>query len=355
MAAKRDVNQVASALEVRIKTGFLPSNCFDVHTVVVKRGPQAYKTATLRLFGNPVTGEIKKRELRVQSWHVRDDGPGFAFDEKPDTWYCEQDEIDAFAAFLAGELEEAGLYHRINADSPLASVVEVVQAGDADANQLAAIAHALASAPNATEVFATHEAGQVLLDGIHAAKQRDVIAKLKVAVENPGTRENDLQRILDGGWWMFGGRFIGKEKRRSLTVLDQLDIPLIRADGALHIVELKRASISDLVIEHRNHYVVGPQVNEAVGQAMNYLRELDEQRDSILVKLGIECSRSFATVVIGDPRYVQDVSAKDLSQALRTYNAHLARVEVITYADLIRGAESALTLGRETADLAHGR
>lgn len=347
MASKRDVDKVAAALEVRIKSDALPPGCFDVHTVVVKKGPQAYKTATLRIFGNPETGEIKKRELRVQSWNVRDDGPGFAFDAKPDTWYCEQGEVDAFAAFLAGQLEEPGLYHRISAESPLASVVEAVQAGEADAGQLAQIAQALAKAPNAAEVFARHEASQILLDGIHSAKQRDVIAKLKAAVSNPATLEPELQKILDGGWWMFGGRFIGKESRRSLTVLDQLDIPLIRADGALHIIELKRANVSDLVVKYRNHYVAGPKVNEAAGQAMNYLRELDEQRDSILVKLGIECSRSFATVVIGDPRYVTEVAEKDAAQALRTYNAHLSRVEVITYADLIKGAESALMLGCE--------
>ncbi|WP_223198926.1 Shedu anti-phage system protein SduA domain-containing protein [Solihabitans fulvus] len=351
MVAQRDTQSVAAALELRITSGPLPTGCFDIQTVVVKKGPQAYKTATLWLFGNQTTGEIKRRELRVQSWAVKSDGPGFAFDEKPEnTWYCEQNEVAAFAAFLNGQLEEAGVYHRISNDSPLASVVEKVQAGEADASQLVQIAQALADAPNSAEVLAHHEASRVLLDGIQTARQRDVIARLKAAVSDPSTGENVLQGILADGWWMFGGRFIAKASRRSLTVLDQLDIPLIRADGALHVVELKTANIGDLVIKYRNHHVVGPQVNEAVGQVANYLRELDEHRHVIKGALGIECRRAFATVVIGHPQYAEKVDAKDIAETLRTYNAHLSRIEVITYADLIQGAESALTLGAEAPE-----
>jgi hypothetical protein len=102
-----------------------------------------------------------------------------------------------------------------------------------------------------------------------------------------------------------------------------------------------------LVVKYRNHYVVGPGVNESVGQVTNYLRELDEQRHTIKNTLGIECRRAFATVVIGHPQYVNGLAEDLVSETLRTYNSHLARVEVITYADLIQGAEGALGLQSE--------
>jgi|SRR3569833_121780 len=130
------------------------------------------------------------------------------------------------------------------------------------------------------------------------------------------------------------------------------------APAALHIVELKTANISDLVMPYRNHYIVGPKVNEAVGQAANYLRDLDEQRHIIKESFGIECRRAFATVVIGHSKYVKGVSAEEVAKALRTYNAHLARMEVITYEELIRGAESALSLrtaeGAEVGEIEEG-
>ncbi|MFJ9781812.1 Shedu anti-phage system protein SduA domain-containing protein [Amycolatopsis sp. NPDC101161] len=164
-------------------------------------------------------------------------------------------------------------------------------------------------------------------------------------VRNPDAKEKEFQRILDESWWIFGGKYVEKTKRRSLTVLTQLDVPLIRADGVLHVVELKRACIPDLVVKHREFFVVGPEVNKAVGQTLNYLREFDEQRDVIKSRLGIECRRAFATVVIGHPEHVPDAAARaQVADTLRTYNAHLSRVEVITYADLIQGAQKALEL-----------
>jgi drug/metabolite transporter (DMT)-like permease len=49
------------------------------------------------------------------------------------------------------------------------------------------------------------------------------------------------------------------------------------------------------------------------------------------------------TVVIGHPRYVTaDVSAAEVSETLRTYNTHVSRVQVMTYKDLLDGAERTL-------------
>ena len=228
--------------------------------------------------------------------------------------------------------------------APFAAVIQKVQAGEADASQLRQLAQALVEAPNAATVLAQHSAGKILLDGIQATQQREVVAKLRAAVEDPATREPTIQRILEEAWWIFGGRFIDKAQRRNLTVLNQVDIPLIRADGVLQVVELKTANIPDLVVKYRNHYIVGPKVNEAVGQVTNYLRDFDEQRHIIEENFGIECRRAFATVLIGHPRYVRDVTAEEVTKALRTYNAHLSRIEVITYGELIAGAEGALSL-----------
>jgi hypothetical protein len=48
--------------------------------------------------------------------------------------------------------------------------------------------------------------------------------------------------------------------------------------------------------------------------------------------------------VIGHPGLQNEVEEAVIGEALRTYNSHLARIEVITYKQLLDGAERALEL-----------
>jgi hypothetical protein len=156
--------------------------------------------------------------------------------------------------------------------------------------------------------------------------------------------------LLGNAWWLFGGRYVGRLQRADLLQLDEHDIPLITADGALHIVELKGPRIPSLVKKHRNHWIVGKDVHEATMQATNYIRSADEQALSVqsLVReeLGFEVAlrRVSATVVIGHRDHVaaEDLPEGQLALALRTYNSALARVQVVTYDELLEGARRAL-------------
>jgi hypothetical protein len=321
-----------------------------VETAVVHRSDDVYKTATMWFV--PTGGDDGKLILVAQSWSPLPGHSGFHLRPGASQWTCEDAAIGELHRLLSTRFGTpfGTPEPQTEPDAPLSAVIRKVQTGEADAGQLAQLAEAVAKAPHAAEILAAHGAGQVLLDGIQAAKQRDVITALSEVVRDPAAKENDFQRILEESWWMFGGRFVDKAKRRLLAVMTQLDVPLIRADGALHVVELKRACIRDLIVPYRKFFVVGPEVNKAVGQTLNYLRELDEERNSIKQKLGIECRRAFATVVIGHPEHVGDPEIREhVPETLRTYNAHLSRVEVITYADLIQGAEKALELAPSAA------
>ena len=166
--------------------------------------------------------------------------------------------------------------------------------------------------------------------------------------EDPATTEMDLQKTINDAYWLFGGRYVGIADRRSIGPLDQYDIPLLSADGTLHIVELKGPNIPNLIRKHRNHWIVGNAVHEATSQAMNYLRTLDEHGAALETTyrndfgVDYDMRRAFATVVIGHPVHVVNASPRNIEQTLRSYNAHLSRVEVITYATLLDTAERAL-------------
>ncbi|MEU0986439.1 Shedu anti-phage system protein SduA domain-containing protein [Streptomyces sp. NPDC005953] len=185
---------------------------------------------------------------------------------------------------------------------------------------------------------------QLLAGLVQRAQHQADLDELRAAVDDPTTSEADLQKMIQGMTWIFGGEFLPGTARRSLAPRDQLDLSLLRPDGTLHGVELKRAHVKDLVKAHRNHLIVGPKVNEAVGQAMNYLRELDERRSQILVDFDIDCRRTSMTVVIGHSRFVAGVTSTEVSETIRTYNGHWSRVSLTTYDRLIENAQRTLDL-----------
>ena len=130
-----------------------------------------------------------------------------------------------------------------------------------------------------------------------------------------------------------------------------MDIPLIRADGALRIGELKRAMglRGRLIKRHRNAWVPGRAIHEAVGQAVDYLVGLDEHRTRIRAEFGIETRRASALVLVGHPGLHPEIPEEDVSETLRTFNAHVTRVEVLTYKELLDNAERSLAGGVEPA------
>ncbi|MEU9869789.1 Shedu anti-phage system protein SduA domain-containing protein [Actinomadura sp. NPDC048021] len=187
------------------------------------------------------------------------------------------------------------------------------------------------------------EGVELLAQVVELRRRRERLRNLRRIVENPASTELEIHAELKGQGWIFGGRYIEELTRPRLATDVTLDIPLLRGDGALHIVELKQANIPNLLERPRVHPSVGVEVHRAVTQVVNYLRSLDEKRATILADFEIDCRRSFATIVVGHPIFVADkYSKEEVSSAFRAYNSHLARIEVITYQELLDSAERAL-------------
>ncbi|MFB7472908.1 Shedu anti-phage system protein SduA domain-containing protein [Kitasatospora sp. NPDC056184] len=205
-------------------------------------------------------------------------------------------------------------------------------------------AQRITASPEAWALLATDPEGQLILRAARLRQRAAGLAALRRAVEDRTATERDLQRALEGQHWIFGGRFVGEAAHRRLVPGDELDIPLIRGDGSLHLVELKRAMSlkGSLVKRHRGAWVPTAEVHDAVGQAVNYLVGLDEDRRRIFEDFGIETRRAGAIVLIGHPALQPDVPEQEINEALRTFNTHVNRVEVLTYKELIDNAERSL-------------
>jgi hypothetical protein len=125
-----------------------------------------------------------------------------------------------------------------------------------------------------------------------------------VDIERPGSRRDEGVN-LGGGQEL--RRVVNNARReRSFVLGDQYDVPLVTADGSLHLVELKKAHITPLIREHRKHLMVSGEVHAAVSQTQNYLRSLDETRDRVQTEFGINARRVHATVVIGHVDHDKD-------------------------------------------------
>jgi len=99
---------------------------------------------------------------------------------------------------------------------------------------------------------------------------------------------------------------------------------------------------SPLVKKHRGAWVAASAVNDAVSQAVAYLVGLDEHRSRIREEIGIETRRASAIVLIGHPAAQPDVPEGAIHETIRTLNTHLARVEVLTYKELVDNAERSI-------------
>lgn len=328
------------ALKVRVIEGLSKPGMLRTEFAWVKRGPRRYKTATLIYFGHDA---VTKQQLVLQAWE-RDSAQGWReYEQERTRWWCEDNEVNLLREFLnaQGELGGPGRYVVMEEQqSTFLQVLNMLGAGDRD--DVVALLRGLTDSDAFLDLASKERLSDALIGGIEVRRQRSILANLKRAIADGASMEATFQAILANEWWIFGGRYIRCLDRRQLTVLDQVDLPLIRTDEALHLVELKRANVPRLIVPYRNHYSVGSEVNEAVNQVANYLRSFDEHRSSILADLAIECRRAFATVVIGSAKHVSTISQEDIRETVRTYNSHLSRIEVVTYDELVRSAENSI-------------
>lgn len=327
---------------------------------VLKPGPEVMKVVELCHYGDAKDGEVKNRTLKFRSFNVgKHQAPDFE-DDKADknNWYCENEEIEKLLAFLHHAVARTGRYQVVDIDSPDAALLELLETNDVDAQALVDALIQNCDVEQLVSLLAGSDLGLSAAQSAVVGRRRELVSRLFERVNNPASTETQILALIGDAYWIFGGRYVGVAERRNLTMLDQHDIPLLRSDGTLHIVELKGPRIKKLIVRHRNHWIVGPDVHEAASQAMSYLRSLDDSGLGLSKmyesELGqrYDMSRVFATVIIGhsDHHRPEGVARDVVTRTLRQYNAHLSRVEVITYDQLAESAERALAFEKDSKD-----
>ncbi|MBB02236.1 MAG: hypothetical protein CMJ47_06290 [Planctomyces sp.] len=313
--------------------------------VVIKSGPQTYKVASVLQIQNPATNEIRHKELRLNSFKYRvGKGIDFSAKERLAHWSCTDDEIEQLRVFL-NNFEDATtpgehIVVRSDRNSTFAKLLESLGDETLNTDQLVGLVSALAD--RATDLRQLPQLGEsdnvrMVAAALRVAHRTNALESLHGLIATDAV-EQRFQELLEANWWMLGGQYIEMIPRRDWTVEDSLDILLKSADRYFEIIELKRSNASLFVQDHGN-WIVSGEVNRAVNQAAHYIAEIEADRSNLLRKYKVDLYKLKAKVLIG---HLDDDDEHHDSkrEALRTYNSHLSRIEVLTYDELYRIADN---------------
>lgn len=182
---------------------------------------------------------------------------------------------------------------------------------------------------------------------------RQSVDKLRALISRHDVLEVEYQKLLSSNPWMLGSQY------KSVVVQEywmwmgaRVDLMLMSAVGYIDIVELKRPNISLLAeASHKGIWRASVHLSEAIAQARNYIRVLDENRDKIEDKLNLplqSVSRMYRSgvIVIGG----QTPEQKEARDALREFSTSDPRIVILTYDDLLAIAEATVALFERKLD-----
>ena len=343
-------------LKVRIQESYNNPNVRRVTQTVLKEGPRAFKIASLMEIINPVTDEFHHYSLKID--HIDKTKAGWFY--KPERSVRlegnEPDEIEKLLKFLATAYQDefnaaSGEMHLISSDdyAKLENLVEAIpNIANTDKIHLAGTLIAQldeGSSSIASFVNAFEQCGPETIRHIATASRlaeySESLQKLRALVEDSDTSEREFQKQLAANPWMFGSEYSELLPRKTWTRNDRLDYMLRKTvDDYLEIVEIKTAFDDALFLKDRSHdsYYPSSKLSPVIGQVTRYIEEVERNRDSILVTGDVNARKIRAKVIVG-----RDGSAEHQA-ALRSFNTHLYRIEIITYDQLIKIAERVLSV-----------
>ena len=343
-------------IKIEVMKTFRNPNIGKTYQFDLKSGPKAFRIATIFEILDPKDGSLHHLSLQLDSI----DKTKTAWKIKPQNRIRlegkDPDELTLLRTFLDTTLSEhypdrSGTYHVVPEES---------------FQLLNALRKSLPSLPGGRkvelvgEIFRSLEAsgiGESDLTSVFKDLNQDTTRHIGVVAryleyeqafrefqdlaQDARTPESNIQAHLAKYPWLFGSEYSQLLERRTWTRDDNLDFMLRRTiDDYLEIIEIK-TPIDNPLFRHdstHNSYYASSHLSQAVGQVFHYIEEVERNRDSIIASDGFDPLRIQGRIIIG--RNHDD----EHQAALRTYNSHLHRVEVLTFDQLTRVAERTLAI-----------
>lgn len=334
-------------------------NVSVVYEAKLKDGPQAFRFAFIYKIVNPRTGDLHHYALKIENWK-RTKTRGW--EEQPErSISLDQEEFEKLVDFiesvvgerLPGEEREyvvvrgrefgrvrdlVRMLPKLETEAKLEFVREVLRGVADDAFDSSELMEGV--------VGDSRSVLQEIAAAANLVQYRQAYDDLQALIEDPAAREKQFQRLLQDNPWMFGSEYSELLDRRTWTRDERQDFMLRRTvDGYLEIAEIKTPSVPPLFnwdASHKSYYPSAP-LSLVVGQVINYIEQVDRDRNSIMLKDQVDPLKIRARVIIG-----RDGDAEQ-QQALRNLNGHLHRIEVLTFDQLSRIAQRVLDVFRSEA------
>jgi len=343
-------------IKVIIRNFIQKDNIGPIHQVTLKEGPRTYKFATVMEIIDPSTNDTHHYTLRIDSVDRLKAG-WFGKPDKSVSLSSEnENEIARLKDFLVAELggklkSNEDELHIINREefTKLQNLLDYLpDLTSSDQLQLVkTILHNIKSADinskNLMQIFS--ESSDELIKSIGIAAKlidyKSAYKELTVMVKNTEKSEQKIQKFLEANPWMFGSEYSELLDRRNWTRDENLDFMLRRtSDSFLEIIEIKTPSESDIFRFDSSHksFYASAELSKVIGQVLNYIEGIDRNRDSIISKDNYDTLKIRAKIIIGRD------GDKAQQDALRSLNAHLHRIEIITFDQLLRIAERVLNI-----------
>ncbi len=343
-------------VKVRIRESVNNPNVGKIEQVVLKEGPRAFRLATLFEIVNPETSELHHYSLRIDSISRKKAGWFYKPEKSMSLEGREPDEIERLFLFLRAHIEgklsdTTGDLHIIGSEEyhKLEKLIELIpNLASPDMVELVKliiprIKDASSYLQNFIEAFESSDPQTVEHVAVAArfVSHKHAYDHLNELVVSGHTVESDFQDLLAENPWMFGSEYSELLDRRTWTRDDNLDFMLRRtSDNYFEIIEIKTPFSDSLFVYDRSHdsYYPSSKLSTVLGQVIRYISEIERNRDSILSKDGCDTLKIRARIIIGR----DNDSAHQ--EALRNLNAHLHRIEVLTFDQLVRIAGRVLSV-----------
>jgi len=343
-------------IKVLIKNFVQKENIRGIHQVTLKNGPRTYKFATVMEIVDPSTQETHHYTLRLDSVDRLKAG----WFGKPDKTISlssdDRNEISRLRDFLVAEL--SGKLETNENELHIVSGSEFVKLQTLltylpdlnSSDQLQLIKTILQNIKSneikneeLLQIFSSSNDELVRSIAI-AAKLIDYkksYEELSVLINNNESSESKIQNFLELNPWMFGSEYSELLERRKWTRDESLDFMVRRtSDSFLEIIEIKTPADNDLLLFDNSHNSFYPssKLSKVIGQVLNYIEQIDRDRDSIISKDSCDPLKVRAKIIIGRD------GTKEHQDALRSLNSNLHRIEIITFDQLLRIAERVLNI-----------
>lgn len=334
-------------------------NIGKTHQVFLKEGPRTFKLATIFEILAPSRNALHHLSLQIDTlshtklgWFQKLTGQIRLEGEEPN-------EIKKLSSFLNAILrdhypDEAGEFCVVSAQTfknieEILRILPQVKTKDRLRMATEILANIDSSTIELTEVVdifkkSSPDALRNIAVASRYVEYKAALQEFNKLVETSDIGEPEIQKHLQANPWLFGSEYSELLDRRTWSRDNKMDFMLRRTvDGFLEIIEIKTPFKDSLLKYDSSHdsYYPSSKLSQVIGQIMGYIEEVERGRDFIIAKDNSDPLKIRARIIIGRD------GDQAHQKALRNLNAHLHRIEIFTFDQLVRVGNRVLAIFEE--------